>query len=47
MATFLANEINSPGIDITGQTAHFPIVFPLKVEKHTGYLETSFRDVDE
>ena len=33
MATFLANEINFAGGDITGRTAHVQIMFPLKGKK--------------
>ena len=36
MATFLANEINSTGGDITGQKAHVQIMFPLEDKKMQG-----------
>ena len=42
MATFLANEINSTGGDITGRTAHVQMKFSLKNKKNAGYLKTFF-----
>ena len=33
MATFLANEVNSTGGDITGRTAHVQIMFFLRIKK--------------
>ena len=33
MATFLANELNSTGGDITGRTVHVQIMFSLKDKK--------------
>ena len=38
MATFLANERNSTGGDITGRKAHVQILFPLQDKKNAGYL---------
>ena len=42
MATFLPNEINSTGGDITARTAHIQIMFPLKDKKMQGILKTFF-----
>ena len=47
MATFLANERNSPGGDITGRTAHIQIMFPLRDKKCRVFENILFWDVDE
>ena len=50
MATFLANEINSTGGDMTGRTAHVQNRSKLcffKGIKNAGYLKIFFWDVDE
>ena len=47
MATFLANEGNSPGGDITGRTAHVQIMFPLRDKKCWVFEDIFFWDVDE
>ena len=49
MATFLANEINSTGGDITGRTANVRIMFPLErfsfeCRKVIGFAFTTLRD---
>ena len=43
MATFLANQINSTWGDITGQTVHVQIMFPLRWLKT---VPSTFQDVD-
>ena len=48
MDTFLANEINITGRDITGRKTHAQIMFPLKDKRNAGYLKRFFfQDVDE
>ena len=46
MATFLENEIDSTGGDITGRTAHAKLCFLQRI-KNAGYLKTFSGDVDE